>query len=239
MSLSLSFSDVRYAALKVQLVELNQIKPYTRNPRKRTQDAIARLAASIKRYGWQQPIVVDRDFVVIIGHGRLEAAQLLGHKRVPVVVAKDLTPEKARALRLADNRLNRDSDWNMALLTQEIEELRGLDIPLEMAAFTDDDLKRIADDMDEASLEQLAGEAGGEPVGGHPDSPEEGAGGCGNGAEGAGEDSLVTFSEVLTVAQRNVINAAINLAKQRERLERRGEALFRICDFYLEEHGDA
>lgn len=98
MSLSLSFSDVRYAALKVQLVELNQIKPYTRNPRKRTQDAIARLAASIKRYGWQQPIVVDRDFVVIIGHGRLEAAQLLGHQRVPVVVAKDLTLDWQKTL---------------------------------------------------------------------------------------------------------------------------------------------
>ncbi len=206
---------------------------------KRTQGAIARLAASIKNYGWKQPIVVDKNLVIVIGTGRWEAAQLLGHKRVPVVVAKDLTPEKARALRIADNKLNRDSDWDVELLAQEIEELRGLDVPLEMTAFTDDDLKRITDDMDEASLEQLAGDAGGGAD--HDEgSPGDGEGGSGgDGAGEGGEDSLVTFSEVLTVAQRNVVNAAISLVKRRERLERRGDALFRICDFYLEENGDA
>jgi site-specific DNA-methyltransferase (adenine-specific) len=116
--------------VKVQWVGIEELKPYGRNPRRRSEDSIRKIADSIAAFGWQQPIVVDKEFVVIIGHGRLEAAKLLGAKQVPVVVAGNLAPEKVKALRLADNRTNRDSDWEIGLLAQEIEELRGLDVQL-------------------------------------------------------------------------------------------------------------
>jgi site-specific DNA-methyltransferase (adenine-specific) len=222
--------------LKVQWVGIEQLKPYGRNPRRRSEDSIRKIADSIAAFGWQQPIVVDKEFVVIIGHGRLEAAKLLGAKQVPVVVAGNLAPEKVKALRLADNRTNRDSDWEIGLLAQEIEELRGLDVQLvEQAGFTEDDLKRIADDLDESALEKIAGSKTGE-------DDEPFAGSLAHGApgdEGQGDGNpLVTFSEVLSFEQRNVVNAAIQLAKQRERLARRGDALFHICELYLEEHDE-
>ncbi len=222
--------------MKVQWVGIEKLKPYWRNPRRRGAESVRKIADSISTFGWQQPIVVDKEFVVIIGHGRLEAAKLLEAKQVPVVVAGSLAPDKVKALRLADNRTNRDSDWDIGLLAQEIEELRGLDVHLiEHAGFTEDDLKRIADDLDESALEKIAGADTGEDdeafATGHVDgAPGDAGSGDGN--------PLVTFSEVLSFEQRNVVNAAIQLAKQRERFERRGDALFHICELYLEEHDE-
>jgi hypothetical protein len=222
--------------VKVQWVGIDKLKPYGRNPRRRSEDSIRKIADSIAAFGWQQPIVVDKEFVVIIGHGRLEAAKLLEAKQVPVVVAGSLAPDKVKALRLADNRTNRDSDWDIGLLAQEIEELRGLDVQLiGQAGFTEDDLKRIADDLDESALEKIAGADAGED-----DEPFEAGqvhGTPGDAGQGEG-NLLVTFSEVLSFEQRNVVNAAIQLAKQRERFERRGDALFHICELYLEEHDE-
>jgi ParB-like chromosome segregation protein Spo0J len=222
--------------VKVQWIGIEKLKPYWRNPRRRSEDSIRKIADSIAAFGWQQPIVVDKEYVVIIGHGRLEAAKLLEAKQVPVVVAGNLAPEKVKALRLADNRTNRDSDWDIGLLAQEIKELRGLDVQLiGHAGFTEDDLKRIADDLDEAALEKIAGAEAGEDEGSFEADQVDGA--PGDGRQGDG-NPLVTFSEVLSFEQRNVVNAAIQLAKQRERFKRRGDALFHICELYLEEHDE-
>lgn len=220
----------------MQWVGIEKLKPYWRNPRRRSEDSIRKIADSIAAFGWQQPIVVDKEFVVVIGHGRLEAAKLLEAKQVPVVIAGNLSPEKVKALRLADNRTNRDSEWDIGLLAQEIEELRGLDVQLiGQAGFTEDDLKRIADDLDESALEEIAEAEAGEDDDPFPTGEANGAPGDGSPTDG---NPLVTFSEVLSFEQRNVVNAAIQLAKQRERLERRGDALFHICELYLEEHDE-
>lgn len=222
--------------VKVQWLGIEKLKPYWRNPRRRSEDSIRKIADSIAAFGWQQPIVVDKEFVVVIGHGRLEAAKLLEAKQVPVVVAGNLAPEKVKALRLADNRTNRDSEWDIGLLAQEIEELRGLDVQLiGQAGFTEDDLKRIADDLDESALEEIAEAEAGEGDESCEAGQVDAAPGDGSPSDG---NPLVTFSEVLSFEQRNVVNAAIQLAKQRERLERRGDALFHICELYLEEHDE-
>lgn len=223
--------------MKVQLVATDRLKPYGRNPRKRNPESVRKIADSIEAFGWQQPIVVDKDFVVIIGHGRLEAAKLLGHAKVPVQVATDLTHEQVKVLRLADNKLHQDSEWEPQLLLSEIEELRKLEVDLTGTGFTEDDLKRLADDIDELALDQIAGAASGEEPFTADEEGQDSAGGSygtGDGSEG-GDEALVTLSEVLTVQQRNVVNAAIKLAKEQERLERRGDALFHICEHYLED----
>jgi len=100
---------------------LDRVKPYAANPRV-NRAIVDQLAASIREFGWQQPLVVDRDDVLVIGHARLQAARALGLDEVPVVVC-DLPAEKVRALRIADNRTREYAEWDLELLA---EELRGV-----------------------------------------------------------------------------------------------------------------
>ena len=110
------------AEMKIQMIDADKLIPYARNPR-HNEDAVSKLAASIKEFGFQQPIVVDEENVVIVGHTRLKAAQALDMEKVPVHVAKGLTPQQVKAYRLADNRLHEDSNWDNALLKLELQEL--------------------------------------------------------------------------------------------------------------------
>ena len=109
--------------MKVEQTTTASLIPYARNPR-RNQSAISKVAASIKEFGFRQPIVVDSDYVVVVGHTRLEAAKILGLDEVPVHVAKDMTPAQAKAYRLADNRTGEDANWDFELLALEIDDLR-------------------------------------------------------------------------------------------------------------------
>lgn len=102
-------------------MKIDQIKPYSKNAKKHPEEQIKKIANSIKEFGFNQQIVVDKDNTIIVGHGRYEAAKLLGLEEVPVLQV-DLTEERAKAYRLADNKLN-ESDWEMELV---IEELKGL-----------------------------------------------------------------------------------------------------------------
>lgn len=103
---------------------LADIVPYAGNAKKHDKRQINNVAESIKQYGFVQPIVVDRDGVIVIGHCRALAAKKLGMEEVPCVCVDDLTPEQVNALRLVDNKSN-ESDWDFDLLA---EELPGLDL---------------------------------------------------------------------------------------------------------------
>ena len=98
--------------MKVEQTTTASLIPYARNPR-RNQSAISKLTASIKEFVFRQPIVVDSDCVVVVGHTRLEVAKILGLDEVPVHVAKDMTPAQAKAYRLADNRTGEDANWDV------------------------------------------------------------------------------------------------------------------------------
>jgi len=108
----------------VRGMELTAIRPYKNNPRVKPKKAIEQTAKSIREFGWQQPIVVDGDMVIIVGHTRYEAAKLLGEPLVPVIVADHLTPDQVRAYRIMDNRARDYTTWDFPLL---IGELEGLD----------------------------------------------------------------------------------------------------------------
>lgn len=105
----------------MQQLKTNTITPYEKNAKKHPKKQVQQVADSIKEFGFNQPIVVDKNNVVIVGHGRLEAAKLLGLETVPVITV-DLTEEQAKAYRLADNKLN-ESDWDMDLVLPELREL--------------------------------------------------------------------------------------------------------------------
>lgn len=117
--------------MEVKLVKIAEIKPYDRNPRN-NDGAVDAVAASIKEFGWQQPIVVDRDGVIIAGHTRYKAAQKLKCKEVPVVVAENLTDKQVRAYRLADNKTAEAAEWLPDELAAELSDLQSA---LDMAQF--------------------------------------------------------------------------------------------------------
>lgn len=105
----------------VRAMNITQIRPYDKNAKKHPKKQVEQVAASIKEFGFNQPIVVDKQGVIIVGHGRYEAAKLLGMTDVPVMEV-DLTEDQAKAYRLADNKLN-ESEWDMKLAVDELKEL--------------------------------------------------------------------------------------------------------------------
>lgn len=106
---------------------IKSIRPYEKNPR-RNDEAVDAVAASIREFGWQQPIVVDKDGVIIAGHTRYKAAKKLKCDTVPVVVADDLTEDQIKAYRLADNKTGELAEWDTALLGEELAELADFDM---------------------------------------------------------------------------------------------------------------
>src|SRR5829696_1256395 len=120
--------------MQVEQVAIERVVPYARNPRK-NEAAVAKVAASIREFGFRQPIVVDRERVIIVGHTRLMAARVLGLATVPVHVAEGLTPAQVKAYRLADNRTHEEAEWDEELLSLELGELRDLDFDLGLTGF--------------------------------------------------------------------------------------------------------
>lgn len=106
--------------MQVKDVDIAELKPYDKNPRIIGNDAIDAVAASIKQFGFRQPIVVDENNVIIAGHTRYKAALKLNIAVVPIHVAVGLTPEQIKAYRIADNRLNELSRWDYDTLAEEL-----------------------------------------------------------------------------------------------------------------------
>lgn len=129
--------------MHVQPWPIGRVKPYPGNPREITDRAVEKVAASIREFGFNQPIVVDRKGVIIVGHTRLRAAQKLGLKEVPVLEV-DLPAGKARAYRLADNRTGEESQWVDELLRIEFDGLKALDLDLSMmTGFDAAEIRRV------------------------------------------------------------------------------------------------
>lgn len=136
--------------MKVEAKSIDEIKPYENNPRD-NDDAVDAVANSIKEFGWQQPIVVDNEGVIIAGHTRYKAAQKLGLKTVPVVVADKLTEEQVKAYRLADNKSGELADWNFGQLNEELQGIDDLDMT--EFGFDESDMKLANNWDDSGSLD--------------------------------------------------------------------------------------
>lgn len=117
-------TDPKVPALgDVQHYPIGDVKPAEENPRIISDQAVDMVARSLTEFGWQQPLVVDAEGVLIAGHTRLQAAQQLKLRSVPVVVADGLTPEQVRAYRIADNRTSDYSSWDFQALTLQLDDL--------------------------------------------------------------------------------------------------------------------
>lgn len=121
--------------MQIESWPIEQIKPYPQNARKISQRAIDKVAKSLLEFGWQQPIVVDKQGVIVAGHTRRLAALQLGWTHCPVHIADKLTPEQIRQYRLMDNRSNEEAIWDDDLLKLELGEMKGLDLDLSLTGF--------------------------------------------------------------------------------------------------------
>jgi DNA modification methylase len=130
--------------MKIEQRRIEDITPYDQNPR-RNDAAVEAVAQSIRAFGFRQPIVVDEQGVIIVGHTRYKAAQKLGLQKVPVHVARGLTPAQVKAYRLADNKTADLAEWDDTLLTQELAELQKLDFDLNLLGFSQDELNMFLD----------------------------------------------------------------------------------------------
>src|SRR5262245_19862996 len=149
--------------MQVEMRAIESIRPYENNPR--LNDAgVEAVAASIREYGWRQPIVVDEDGVIIVGHTRYKAALKLGLERVPVHVAVGLTPAQVKAYRLADNQTATLAHWDDERLTAELMALKDMDVDLNVTGFTPDELRRFLEEP------TLAGTGDADAI---PDPPDE------------------------------------------------------------------
>lgn len=129
--------------MNISLRPIAEIRPYEGNPRKFDDAAIAAVAKSIEEYGFLQPVVVDVDGVIVVGHVRYQAAIKLGLEKVPVLVTAGLSPEKVKAYRIADNATGDLSDWDYQLLPIELSELQAANYDLGLLGFDQDELAKL------------------------------------------------------------------------------------------------
>ena len=142
--------------MQIEYWAIDRLIPYARNPRK-NDDAVPKMAGLIKEFGFKVPIVARSDGEVIDGHLRLKAAQKLGLKEVPVVLADEWTPAQVKAFRLAVNKSAEWAEWDEELLKLELDELKLDDFDLPLIGFDDALQDKIASDMiDKEYKEELA-----------------------------------------------------------------------------------
>lgn len=127
--------------MKIVEKGLSDLKPYENNPRI-NDEAVEPVAESIKQFGFKVPIIIDSNGVIIAGHTRFKAAQLLEMKKIPCVIADDLTPEQIKAFRIADNKTAEFAEWDFELLAEELESLTAFDIDMSSFGFAEFDLSQ-------------------------------------------------------------------------------------------------
>lgn len=154
---------------EMQLVPIDKLIPYVNNARTHSPEQLNKLRSSLREFGFINPVIIDRDFNVIAGHGRILAAKAENISEVPCVFVDYLTPAQKKAYIIADNRMALDAGWDEEMLKVEIEALQADDFDLgltgfdekELAAFFDDDSDTKDDDFDvDGELENLAQQNG-------------------------------------------------------------------------------
>jgi len=141
--------------MQIEKRQLSELIPYINNSRKHSDDQVTQIAASIKEFGWTNPILVDGDNGIIAGHGRIMAAKKLGMTEVPVIELAHLSKEQRKALIIADNKLALNSDWDSNLLAIELKDLQDLGFDLNLTGFAD---KELADILKPDQVEGLTDE---------------------------------------------------------------------------------
>lgn len=236
--------------LKIEYWPLSRMRPFERNPRIHGDEQIRTLVDAINLFGFLVPLLVDGDGELIAGHGRFLAARRAGLDEVPVIQVKHLTDAQRKAFIVADNRLANMARWDERLLHELLTEVQDAGIGTEVIGFSDEDMRRLADDLDELLVKAMAtfpppdaGKAGptppavqappvpasdrddDAPAAPTPAPPAADA----RDQERDPETRFVPFGCTMEANQREVVFEAIRRAKDRHGLTETGAALFAIC----------
>ena len=135
--------------LEITYKDIEELIPYARNSRLHDETQIAQIAASIKEFGWRNPVLIDGENGIIAGHGRLMAARKLGMDKVRVIQLSGMTPTQKKAYIIADNQLALNAGWDTSLLTIDISELKDEGFNLDLLGFDEKELVNIIDPLKE------------------------------------------------------------------------------------------
>lgn len=207
-----------WPADKIERRKIETLIPYARNSRTHSDAQVAQIAASIKEWGFTNPILVDDAGQIIAGHGRVMAARKLGMSELPVMVASGWTEAQKRAYVIADNKLALNAGWDDELLSLELGELDGLGFDLELTGFSDDELALLVIDAEETGMPDLA---------------------LGD------REPLQQMAFMLHDEQAETVRAALDVAKQMGAYvntgneNSNGNSLARVCELFLGQHGNS
>lgn len=143
-----------WPASKVEMRNVSELVPYANNSRTHSPQQVDQIAASINEWGWTVPVLVDEKGMLIAGHGRIMAAQKLGIEKVPTMTAEGWTETQKKAYVIADNKLALNADWNMELLSVELQELQELDFDIQLTGFDISELEDFIDDEEAVKLNE-------------------------------------------------------------------------------------
>ena len=139
-----------------QLVDINKLVPYANNARTHNKEQILKLRSSLREFGFVNPVIIDKDYNVLAGHGRITAAKEEGIQEIPCVYADHFTEAQKKAYILADNRMALDAGWDDELLAVEMEELQNLGFDLGLTGFDESEIADLfAVDSDDAKQDNF------------------------------------------------------------------------------------
>ncbi len=142
--------------LKYETLQIDKLIPYVNNQKKHPTEQVEKIMGSIKEFGVINPIIVDKDNVIIAGHGRYKALKRLGYEEVPVLRAEHLTPTQVKAYRIADNKLAELAIWDEELLAIDLSELDAVAFDMDVLGFNENELNEILDNFEiEQNLENI------------------------------------------------------------------------------------
>jgi len=132
-------------------IKTEDIKPYAENPRN-MELSLPKVKESISSFGFNQPVLLDREYIIITGHTRYAAAKELGIAELPCIIVDELTPNQIRAYRIADNKVGQDGTWDVGLLKEELKKLRIEHFPMTETGFTDVELENLEMELERISV---------------------------------------------------------------------------------------
>lgn len=136
--------------MKIETLPIEKLIPYARNSRTHSDQQVAQIAASIREFGWTNPVLIDAAGTIVAGHGRVMAARKLDMKEVPCIRLGHLTPAQVRAYVIADNKLALNAGWNEETLAAEMESLRGEGFNTALTGFSDAEIAKLLGEADGA-----------------------------------------------------------------------------------------
>jgi len=210
-----------WPAQEITFLPLAELLPHARNARTHSDDQILQIAASMREFGWTNPVLIDENRTLIAGHGRVLAAPHLNWTEAPCMIARGWSESKKRAYMIADNKLALNASWDIEMLDAELKALHVESFSSDLLGFSDADLARLDDDLAQLRFE-TAGAT--EATEGNEENEES--------STRLGSDQ-VNLSLPMTVAERALVFEAITAAKIQYGMEQGGPALCQICRHYL------